>query len=329
MAGIDYRKMSKEFLLLEKKIKEYSRIVVYRHASPDFDALGAQMGLVQWIKDNYPEKEVHYVGDRSENLMPDLFPYPEEGLDDFFSKEHLAIVVDVANQKRIAANQILRAKEVIKIDHHNIPAPEEDFGNIRIIYPDRPAASEIIALFLLSRGTFFKKTSLSVTASSSLFCGIVGDTGRFQYQDCDGATLRIAADLLDMGIDKEDIYRKMYRTDRRKLAILNYCLSHYKITEKGTCYYILDEKTMQELSMTTEEGNLHINVFRDMVGVKAVVSVTYDTIHRNYRVSLRSSSTILYPAVQAFGGGGHDYSAGCHLASLDDLPKLLAAVDKL
>lgn len=63
-----------QFKALEKDIKEYSTIVIYRHKSPDFDALGAQMGLYRWIRLNYPDKEVHYVGDRHPDLMPDLFP---------------------------------------------------------------------------------------------------------------------------------------------------------------------------------------------------------------------------------------------------------------
>lgn len=329
MAEIDYKKMSRDFQVLQRKIKEYSSIVLYRHSSPDFDALGAQMGLADWIKENYPEKEVHFVGDRNESMMPGLFPYPEELDDEFYRREHLAIVVDVSNRQRISLSHIDKAKEVIKIDHHHLPRPEDDYGDYKIVYPERPAASEIIALFLLSRGNLVKKYSLSSKVASSLYCGIVGDTGRFQYQDCDGATMRIAADLLDHGVDKSEIYRLMYQTDERRLSILNYCLSHYRRTAKGTCYYVLDQQAMHDLSMTTDEGNLHINVFRDMIGVKAVVSVTYDALHKDYRVSLRSASTILYPAVAAFHGGGHDYSAGCHLDSLDELPKLLAAVDAL
>ncbi len=326
---MDYRKLSQEFKLLEKKIREYESIVVYRHVSPDYDALGAQMALVEWIRERYPRKEVHFVGDRNENLMPSLFPYPEELSESDYRKEHLAIVVDVSNRGRIAMSHIDLAKEVIKVDHHNPPLPSDDYGHLSIVHPDRPAASELIALFFLSRGSAFRTARLSPKVASYLYCGIVGDTGRFQYQDCDGATLRIAGDLLDCGVNKEEIYRRMYRTDERRLSILRYCLSNYHVTEQGTCYYVIDREALESLHMTTGEGNLHINVFRDMVGVKAVVSVTYDSEHQDYRVSLRSASTVLYPAMKEFHGGGHDYSAGCHLSSLEDLPRLLKAVDAL
>ena len=322
----EIKKFRSEFKALERKIVEYDRIIVYRHTSPDFDALGAQLGLVTWIRDNFPEKIVHFVGDGNPGLIPALFPEPEKVDDAFFMNGHLAIVVDVGDSARISQERLALAKETIKIDHHELPVPELDYGDLRIVHPKRPAASEIIALFALSRG---RKRRLTKEAAAYLYCGIVGDTGRFMYQDTDGATLRIAADLLDFGIDMTGIYRKMYRTDERKLAILQYCLSHYRVTEKGTCYYVIDKEDLARLNMTTLDGNLHINTFREMEGVRAAVSVTYDPEKEDYRVSIRSACLVLHPAVSKFHGGGHDYAAGCRLKSLEELPLLLAEIDKL
>ena len=327
----DLKDMRDQFNYLEKKISEYNCIIIYRHQSPDFDALGSQMGLYQWIKDNFPSKEVHYVGDRHPTFMPDLFPYPEELSDDVYAKEHLAITVDVANSNRIADNHIGKAKEIIKIDHHPIPERlEERFGDYLIVYPNRPAASELIALFAQSRGGLFKKKRvLSVKAASYLYCGIVGDTGRFMYSDTDGATLRIAADLIDLGIDKGEIYRKMYATDIRRLNILKYCLNNFKITDGGTCYFIFKKEDLEALHMTIDEGNLHINAFRDLDNVRVVCSITQNPSTMKFRVSLRSKKIVVAPVANMFNGGGHDYAAGCTLESLDDLPKLLKALDDL
>ena len=46
---MDYQK------ILEK-IEEYSKIIVFRHEMPDFDALGSQFGLFTWLKDNFKNK---------------------------------------------------------------------------------------------------------------------------------------------------------------------------------------------------------------------------------------------------------------------------------
>lgn len=326
----ELKEMHEKFKYLEKRIQEEQVIVIYRHVSPDFDALGSQMGLYTWIKDNYPEKEVHYVGDSHPTFMPDLFPFPEQLPEEFYNKRHLAITVDVSDTKRISENHISKAAEVIKIDHHPLPQEEYRFGNYTIIYPNRPAAAELIALFALSRGGIFaKKYILSKKAAGYLYTGIVGDTGRFLYEDSDSATLRVAGDLLDVGVDKKDIYDKMYETDIRRMNILRFCLNNYHVTEKGTCYFVFTAKDMEELEMTTTEGNLHINNFRNMKGVRVVCSITEDKEKGEFRVSLRSARIKVSPAANKFDGGGHDYAAGCKIKSLDQLPDLIKACDEL
>lgn len=322
----ELKKMNRDFKILLKKIQEYDTIIIYRHKSPDFDALGSQYGLKMWIQDNFKDKKVYAVGDLHPTLFESLYPLPDNLTESDYNKKHLAIVCDVSNRKRIACDNLRYAAEVIKLDHHNPPLIEEDYGDYKIVYADRPAASEIIALFALSRP---KKYKIMKMCASYLYSGIVGDTGRFQYQDTDGATLRVAASLLDLGADKDFVYSKMYETDTRRLAILSYCLNNYQITDKGVCYFIFKDEDLKKLNMTVDEGNLYINTFRSLKDVKAVLSVTYDEVHSDYRVSLRSQNLVLYTAAKAFGGGGHDYAAGCHLKTLDDLPKLLEAVGSL
>lgn len=322
----EYKKFNKEFKYLEKRIKEENKIVIYRHVSPDFDALGSQFGLANWIKENYPEKEVFCVGENLPAFQPSIFPLCAALPDSFYAKDHLAITVDVADSKRISDNHIDKAQEVIKLDHHPLPQEEYRFGDYLIVHPERPAASEIIALFVLSRS---KGLKVSKKTAEYLYCGIVGDTGRFMYEDSDDATLRIAADLLALGVDKTSIYDKMYETDLRKINILKYCLNNFKLSDKGTCYYVLTQDVMDELHMTSDEGNLHINTFRNMKGVRVVCSITEDKKNNNFRVSLRSSHTKVSPAANKFDGGGHDYAAGCKLKSLDQLPELVQACDEL
>lgn len=322
----EFKTLNTQFKYLENKIKENDRIVIYRHVSPDFDALGSQMGLYQWIKDNFPNKDVHYIGENHVTFMPDLFPYAEELDEKWFLSPHLAITIDVSNFRRVSGNEKLHyATEIIKIDHHPIPeSVEERFGNYLIVYPERPAAAELIALFALSRS---KKYTISQLAASYMYTGIVGDTSRFLYNDTDGATLRIAADLLDTGFDKTRVYDLMYKTDLRRMNILKFVLNNYVLTEKGTCYYVLKKEDLEALDMTSHEGNLHINTFRNMDGVKIVCSVSWDEENKEYRVSLRSGHMIVAPVANKYNGGGHDFAAGCRIKTLDELPNLISDLD--
>ncbi|MDR0826125.1 MAG: bifunctional oligoribonuclease/PAP phosphatase NrnA, partial [Mycoplasmataceae bacterium] len=44
------------------KIQEYSKISLFFHEVPDFDALGACYAMKRYIKDISPEKEVNIIG---------------------------------------------------------------------------------------------------------------------------------------------------------------------------------------------------------------------------------------------------------------------------
>ena len=121
-------------------------------------------------------KDIYMIGDIKINLIPTIFPEPNEIKKSILEKEHLAIIIEVNDYKRIAENNIKLAKEVIKIDHHEIPKEEDQFGEFRFIHPDFPSASEIIALFCLSRS---KKYVLSLDCTNYLYAGIIGDTNRF------------------------------------------------------------------------------------------------------------------------------------------------------
>lgn len=77
-----------------------------------------------------------------------------------------------------------------------------------------------------------RKYIVSQDAARAFYIGIIGDTGRFQYQDVSPMTLRLAADLLATGIDKTEIYNQMYKSSLRQLNFLKFVLNNYKVSEK-------------------------------------------------------------------------------------------------
>lgn len=320
---IDYSKIRRQFKELEKKIKEFDRIVCYRHVAPDFDAFGSQMGLVFWIKANFPKKEVRFVGEGSSRWCPNLYPNPEKLDEAWFAQgPFLAIVADCATKERISDDSTEKAAFTIKIDHH----PEVDpYGDLDIVYPDIIAASEIVALFELSRS---RKLQLPKEAAEALYSGIVGDSGRFLYKPTDAATLRVAGDLLDAGCDIDEVYSKMYRKTKADLENLKFVLENAKFTPAGVCYYTLSDADLKKLGIECADGKLYINQFRDVEGVEVCVSVTEDVKDGVYRVSLRSKALPVDGIASKFQGGGHAHASGAKLSSLAELPPLLNALDE-
>lgn len=317
-----FKKLHDEFKLALKTIKEADRIVIFRHQVPDFDALGTQMGLATWIKESYPEKEVHYVGEGHHAFIPRIFPEPEVLSEEWYKKPFLAIVVDTADTKRISGFHPDGASKILKLDHH----PEvEKYADISIVHPEMSAASELVALMLLSMG----KAPLSKEAARYFYIGIVGDSGRFLFPEVSPMTLRVSADLLETGIDKKKIYAEMYLTSQKELEFKKDVLNRYKITPQGTCYYIIDDKTLKKYGLIPGEGKIGLDFFRNIEGVTSEVSITEDVEHNEWRLSFRSNCKKVSKVAALFEGGGHDFAAGGKMHSLDDLPRLLKELDDL
>ena len=48
---------------VRRALESYDTVIIHRHAKPDGDALGAQIGLKHLLRENYPEKRIYAVGD--------------------------------------------------------------------------------------------------------------------------------------------------------------------------------------------------------------------------------------------------------------------------
>ena len=315
----------KDIRRLESAIKRYDRICVFRHLMPDYDALGSQMGLVTWIKDNFPNKEVRYVGDNHVTFTPRLFPVMDELPESWFKEPFLAIILDVGNEKRIADPRFKKAKYKVRIDHH----PEtEKWGNISIINTAGCAASENIVSALLN---FKGKYVLSEQAASYFYIAMVGDSGRFQYSQTSVHSFAIAGVLMEAGINITKIYQNMYLKKIEDLEVTAYVLNHFHVSEHGVAYYCLDSKIQRDLHITTERGKENVNLFSNIEGINAWCSITQDDNPKEpcWRISIRSKEKPINGVATMFGGGGHAQASGAKIDTLDELPKFIQALDDL
>lgn len=314
----------KEFLSIRKAIEKYDRIVVFRHIKPDYDAMGSQMGLVTFLKDNFPNKEIHFVGDNHVSFTPRLFPPTERLNDDFFSSPFLAIVLDVGDHERIADPRYTKASCICKIDHH--PA-KVDIAKYSILDTESAAAAELVTTFLAT----WKDKIISKEAAHYLYIGIVGDSGRFQYSSTSARTFAAAMALLETGISINDIYLAMYEKKVDDLKVTGYILNHWSLSPHGVAYYLLPSKVQEELSITTEQGKDNVNLFSNIKGINAWCSITEDPNPKDYcwRISIRSKKTDISSIACKWGGGGHAQASGAKIKSLDELDAFIKDLDDL
>ena len=320
------RPFAKEYKAIRHAIEKYDRIVVYRHIKPDFDAMGTQMGLYTFLKDNFPAKDIHYVGDNHVAFTPRLFPETERLTDEWLSKgPYLAIVVDVGDRERIADPRFAKAETIVKFDHH--PFKGEEIAKHSVLLLEAAAASEIVADFCLS----WKDKWMSATAAEYFYIGIVGDSGRFMYSSTSTHTFAVAMELLKEGIDLPKLYRRMYVKNIDDLRSTAYVLSHFQVSEHGVAYYTLDAKTQEELKITPERGKENVNVFSNIDGIGIWCSITEDPNPKDYcwRISIRSKIADISPIAFKWGGGGHANASGAKIKDLAELDAFVKDLDDL
>lgn len=309
-----------EYSEIFSAISRYSKIAIFRHIHPDFDALGAANGLKEFILTNFMDKDVKVLGDNHEELTPRLYPKTDTAHNAWFQEPFLAIVLDTPNKRRIADPRFNHAEYTIKIDHHPFI---EEFADIELIDSEVSSASELIASLLFSLDL-----KINIKCASYLYSGIVGDSGRYEYST-NPHTFLMAYKLLDLGIDLKDIYHRMYLHNQNDLRVISYILTHYNVSKKGVAYYILTRKELEELKINTNQGKDHVNLFHFVEGIKIWCAITEDLKEKCFRVSLRSEDVDISEVASNYRGGGHKNASGAKLLSLTELDDFIKDLDSL
>jgi len=288
-------------------IRRAGSVLIATHVFPDGDALGSQIGLGHVLEKMgkkvilYGEEEVSYLYDFlpcCERLVTTIPPA---------SEVDCAVALDCGDSLRLGAaeRELLGFEPFIVIDHH---AGHKNFGTLRWVEPGRASTGEMVYELIRAMGG-----ELTHEAAFCLFTAIVSDTGSFKYASVTADTFRIAADLVAMGVNPEEVSGKLFDNfSERRLHLLQSVLSTLEIYGGGRAALITATKKMFELTGTAPcDTETFINYPRSLASVKVAVFLkeTDDAIS----VSMRSKGSAYDVAKVArkFGGGGHRNAAGC------------------
>ena len=197
-----------------QKIKEYDRIIIFRHKRPDGDAVGSTMGLEGILKLTFPEKEI-YLSNTDYAEYVGFLGEPKTNLDDSLFADALAIVLDTATKDRVSDQRFERCREVIKIDHH---IPTVSYGDYQWIEEERSSTCEMVVDFY---NTFADELKLDTRTATCIYTGMVTDSGRFRFRSVSGETMRLAGVILDKGVDTDVLYAHLPSQDGIGLALYN------------------------------------------------------------------------------------------------------------
>ena len=188
---------------ISELIDEASVIVLCAHTSPDGDALGSVLGLLEIIRAGWPSKSVTplLADDAPVPRIYQFLPHTEELVpaNKYEGEPDLFIAVDLCEMGRLnlAQDVCKRAKRVAVLDHHPSKKP---LDGERVVRPSAAAAGIIIAEFALHKGI-----AITPSIAQNLMCAVMTDTGRFQYQNADGEAFKVASLLVESGASPSDI----------------------------------------------------------------------------------------------------------------------------
>lgn len=293
-------------------LQQHDRIGVISHFRPDGDAIGSSIALALalramgkevhlWNEDTVPARYAFLKGAELMEPLPSAWP---QGMG-------LLICVDAGDWKRLgdAAMAVMAAAPVkVNIDHHDTNSL---YGDLNIAEGGEAATGFV--LYRMFRELGVKLTPAIATA---LYVAISTDTGSFQYASTTPEVMRATADLIEAGVDVQDVNRRVYQEIPLTTLIVNReVLNNMVVEEDGMLsHYTMEGGTRERLGITMEDTKDLVDIIRVIQGVKA--SVIFELLDDGrVRASLRSKDPRVNVAevAQRFGGGGHCMAAGIRM----------------
>ena len=316
--------MSRENMeLILQKIKEYDRIMLFRHVRIDGDCVGATKGLQRILQLTYPEKEIYLIDEEKSTYLAFLGGADPAVPDETYA-DALGIVLDTATTARISNQKFSLCKELVKIDHH---IPLDNYGDYAWVEEERSSACEMVVHFY---DTFRDELKIDSQAATYLYTGMVTDSGRFRYTGVSGDTMRCAGLLLDIGVDTETLFAQLYLEAFGYLKFKAHIYQKMEITENGVAYIYIDKEMKDQFGLTMESASAAIGC---LDGIREclcwIAFIESNDENESIRVRLRSRFVTINGVAEQYRGGGHACASGATVYGRDEVNALLAEADRV
>ena len=144
---------------------------------------------------------------------------------------------------------------------------------------------------------------------------LVTDTGGFRFSNTHPRTLRIAADLLETGVEPESVYLDVYaNAPAGRPRLLAEALQTLVVEEDaGLAWVTVPPGAVERHGVTADDLEGIVEFPRSIAGMR--MAMLFREIHQGrVKVSLRSVGNVDVAAfAKQFGGGGHTKAAGVSL----------------
>ena len=295
------------------ELRAADKLLLTTHENPDGDALGSLLAM-QFILRQLGKDSLMYM---SEDEFPLPWEYRGLPLEDGLvstppadAAERTIVFLDCGNIDRMPV-EFLQAEglHILNIDHHH---DNTRFGTVNLVCPMASCTAEMVWRIAKELGA-----EITPEIANALYVGLVTDTGRFMYENTSPVAHRMAAELIEAGVEPHKVYRQLYEDlPFRRLQLLQRALSSVERHDDGAITIAhLTKRDYEETGALETDSEGVVDHMRAVEGTRVAVLVREllaDDREGMRKVSLRATdgSVDVSRVARAFGGGGHPQAAG-------------------
>tara|TARA_S200000501_G_scaffold375675_1_gene428313 strand:+ start:572 stop:1576 length:1005 start_codon:yes stop_codon:yes gene_type:complete len=303
---------------LKQWLDKPAAVVIIPHKNPDGDAMGsclAWQGILNQLghsttviaPNEYPSF-LHWLPGHDSVL---IYENNQEFADKLIAAAYMVFTLDFNTLKRIDQMGVRVSESSAKkimIDHHQEP---DDYADMMFSNPSIGSTCEFVFQIIEGLGLVQK---INKDIASSLYTGIVTDTGSFRFPSVTAATHRAVATLIDGGANHSQIHEKIKDNARpERLKLLGIALNNMVcITKYKTAYITLSQEELDACNYQKGDTEGFVNYGLSIAGIEMAVLMTESKKENMIKISFRSKGDLAVNlfAKTYFEGGGHINAAG-------------------
>ncbi len=307
-----------DILKVNELLSQPKRVAIIPHRSPDGDAMGSTLALYHFLKKiNHnpiviaPNDFPNFLGWLPSSDTVLVYENDKNAVIKVLNDIDLVFTLDFNALHRTGEMEnVLNKLKVpfVMIDHHQSP------DNYAVVtYSDTSISStcEMIYNFI---NYLDKKNLIDKTIATCLYTGLVTDTGSFRYQTTTSKTHRVAAELIDLGIENGTIHNLLFDNNSyNRLQLLGRSLQNMKVLpEYKTSYITLTQKELDDFHYEKGDTEGTVNYGLTIKGIIFAAIFIENKSENIIKISFRSQGNfdVNQFARNHFSGGGHINASG-------------------
>ncbi len=297
--------------------RTHDNYLILTHKSPDGDTLGCAAALCHMLRGLGKRAALL----KNEEVVAFYAPYVEKlwAAEDYTFDT--VVSVDLAARSLFPENaKPFMDRVALAIDHH---PSNEGFGKLNYVRAECAACGEILYELAAELGQLTPEVALP------LYVAVATDTGCFVYSNVTANTHRVAAALIDTGIDFRAANKLHFRTKTKKrMALEGRLMSEMEFFDGGRIVVVQMPLSLQkELALTENDTDDIAALGGQVEGTDCSITMK-EKESGEWKISLRTGARVDASRVCAkFGGGGHKAASGCVLRGMTQEQVKRAMVD--